>query len=409
MSAAAGPASLNAGQQVLASLRTGDVAFYDDSGALIGRAGRRRRRGELTLATEVVALPKREMGLPRRAPLRRASGSLAFIGAVGYLTIYPLIRLQYLALKDGAQPYKDAYTRPDVWRTIQVDDLPRPGLARDRGRARHGARLGRVLAPAPASHPEGRPDPSDHPAPGGSRARLGIPALAAPGLPQPDPPEPALVERAVRRAVRHLHAAVDHHHHRARAGLVRLSLRQRRPRKHQRRADRGRVRQRLVGLRRLLQDRAAAPPPCARVRDRRGAAARPRSVHRAAPAGREPGDHGAHDRHVLADAADTGSVRRGRGDRLAAARLRDLRAVHEPGAPRRQLALRHARRQGRLPARRARLVALCGADRPVRRRCHLPAAHGARDRLALEVLDRQLRHQHVDARQLARRSPTLPG
>jgi len=32
--------SLNAGQQVLASLRTGDVAFYDDSGALIGRAGR---------------------------------------------------------------------------------------------------------------------------------------------------------------------------------------------------------------------------------------------------------------------------------------------------------------------------------------------------------------------------------
>ena len=39
----------------------------------------------------------------------------------------------------------------------------------------------------------------------------------------------------------------------------------------------------------------------------------------------------------------------------------------------------------------------------------LPAAHGARDRLALAVLDRQLRHQHVDARQLARRSPTLPG
>jgi len=32
--------SLNAGQQVLASLRTGDVAFYDDSGALIGRTGR---------------------------------------------------------------------------------------------------------------------------------------------------------------------------------------------------------------------------------------------------------------------------------------------------------------------------------------------------------------------------------
>ena len=32
--------SLNAGQQVLASLRTADAAFYDDSGTLIGRAGR---------------------------------------------------------------------------------------------------------------------------------------------------------------------------------------------------------------------------------------------------------------------------------------------------------------------------------------------------------------------------------
>ena len=76
---------------------------------------------------------------------------LAFIGAVGYLTLYPLIRLQYLALKDGAQPYKDAYTRPDVWRTIKWTIYLGLGSLADRGRAGHGARLGRVLAPAPAS------------------------------------------------------------------------------------------------------------------------------------------------------------------------------------------------------------------------------------------------------------------
>jgi iron(III) transport system permease protein len=70
------------------------------------------------LATEVVALPKRRWDF-RVSTLAPRLGIVAFIGAVGYLTIYPLIRLQYLALKDGAQPYKDAYTRPDVWRTIK--------------------------------------------------------------------------------------------------------------------------------------------------------------------------------------------------------------------------------------------------------------------------------------------------
>ena len=70
------------------------------------------------MATEVVALPKRRWDF-RVSTLAPRFGIVAFIGAVGYLTIYPLIRLQYLALKDGAQPYKDAYTRPDVWRTIK--------------------------------------------------------------------------------------------------------------------------------------------------------------------------------------------------------------------------------------------------------------------------------------------------
>jgi iron(III) transport system permease protein len=70
------------------------------------------------VATEVAALPKRGWSL-RLGTLAPKLGLLAFVGAVGYLTIYPLARLQWLALKDGAQGYQDAYTRPDVWRTIR--------------------------------------------------------------------------------------------------------------------------------------------------------------------------------------------------------------------------------------------------------------------------------------------------
>jgi iron(III) transport system permease protein len=46
-------------------------------------------------------------------------GLILFIGALGYLTLVPLIRLQYLALKGGAQPYVDAYTRPGWWETVR--------------------------------------------------------------------------------------------------------------------------------------------------------------------------------------------------------------------------------------------------------------------------------------------------
>jgi iron(III) transport system permease protein len=44
---------------------------------------------------------------------------LAFILAVGYLTVWPLIRLQYLAFDDGFQTYRDAYSRPDAWKTVR--------------------------------------------------------------------------------------------------------------------------------------------------------------------------------------------------------------------------------------------------------------------------------------------------
>lgn len=64
------------------------------------------------------ALPR----LGRSIPLNRIAprlGILAFIGAIGYLTVYPLIRLQYLALEHGGRSYHDAYTRTGEWQTIR--------------------------------------------------------------------------------------------------------------------------------------------------------------------------------------------------------------------------------------------------------------------------------------------------
>jgi iron(III) transport system permease protein len=46
-------------------------------------------------------------------------GLLVFIGGIGYLTIVPLIRLQYLALKHGAHPYHQAYTREGWGQTVR--------------------------------------------------------------------------------------------------------------------------------------------------------------------------------------------------------------------------------------------------------------------------------------------------
>lgn len=46
-------------------------------------------------------------------------GLLAFVAALGYLTLVPLIRLQYLALQHHAQPYVDAYTRTGWWQTVR--------------------------------------------------------------------------------------------------------------------------------------------------------------------------------------------------------------------------------------------------------------------------------------------------
>jgi iron(III) transport system permease protein len=47
------------------------------------------------------------------------AGLFGFIVALGYLTIVPLARLQYVALKHHAHSYSDAYTRTGWWQTVR--------------------------------------------------------------------------------------------------------------------------------------------------------------------------------------------------------------------------------------------------------------------------------------------------
>ena len=140
-------------------------------------------------------------------------------------------------------------------------------LARDRARARHGARVGRdarsrrgcgcceilpilpIVVPAVASVLGWSFLFSPHP--GYLNALLRHlpwwqPSLRGPG--------------------RHLHAAVDRDRHRPRADVVHLPVRQRRVREHQRRAARGRAGLGLVAGRRVLPRHAAAPAPRAHLR-----------------------------------------------------------------------------------------------------------------------------------------------
>lgn len=55
---------------------------------------------------------------PRGAWPRRLA-FLVLLGALGYLVVLPLIRLQALALSDGAQGYRDAFTARNIGRTIR--------------------------------------------------------------------------------------------------------------------------------------------------------------------------------------------------------------------------------------------------------------------------------------------------
>jgi iron(III) transport system permease protein len=70
------------------------------------------------VSTGAVALPRRGWSIPLNRIAPRL-GILAFIGGIGYLTIYPLVRLEYLALQHGGHSYVDAYTRTGEWKTIR--------------------------------------------------------------------------------------------------------------------------------------------------------------------------------------------------------------------------------------------------------------------------------------------------
>jgi iron(III) transport system permease protein len=62
------------------------------------------------------------LAAPRRLRFERVIpklGLIAFIGALGYLTLLPLVRLQYLAFKNGGEAYSDAFSRPGWWTTVR--------------------------------------------------------------------------------------------------------------------------------------------------------------------------------------------------------------------------------------------------------------------------------------------------
>jgi iron(III) transport system permease protein len=70
------------------------------------------------MATQVATQPRAATRLRLDRLLTRL-GLLAFVTALGYLTVVPLIRLQYLALKHGAHAYHDAYSREGWWQTVR--------------------------------------------------------------------------------------------------------------------------------------------------------------------------------------------------------------------------------------------------------------------------------------------------
>jgi iron(III) transport system permease protein len=76
------------------------------------------------VATEAFsAAPPRPRALAGRRMVPHL-GLIVLIAAFGYLIVTPLVRLQILALGDGAKPYRTAFTEPriwtDVWRTVEL-------------------------------------------------------------------------------------------------------------------------------------------------------------------------------------------------------------------------------------------------------------------------------------------------
>lgn len=69
------------------------------------------------MATRAVAAvpPRHALRLGRMLPV---AGLLAFIGALGYLIVLPLVRLQLIAFGHGARAYSEAFSQPGIWTTV---------------------------------------------------------------------------------------------------------------------------------------------------------------------------------------------------------------------------------------------------------------------------------------------------
>ena len=257
----------------------------------------------------------------------------------------PLYRIQAVALENDAHGYRTAFGASTFARDAPAHDPPGARLAGHRDGARDRPGVGGDADPAPLADPGHDPDRADRRAGRRQRDRLGVHAVAGPGLPQRPAAQAPVVERPRVGTDRHLHDAVDHHPDRARPDGVRLPLRERRPAQRQRRADRGGDGQRVVRHGRVLPRHRAAAAPGAALRRRRRPAARARPVHRAAPARTQRRHQRADDRHLPLGVAEPDRLLGRRRHRLATDRDRALRGRVPAHRPRRPAALRHPRRQ----------------------------------------------------------------
>ena len=203
-------------------------------------------------AMTAVAITSRRSPVPTSAStgtLRCAKPAalVAFVGVLAYLVL------------DAARPAAVEGVRRRRRRVPHGVHRPRGSARRSRytvglafGSLAIALVLGTLLAwaasrlPPTAAHPARAARPADRRARDRQRRRLGVPAVAAARLPQRRAAQPAVVVGPRRGPDRHLHDAVDRHHHRLRADGVRVPVRQRRVREHQRRAPRGRPGRRLV-------------------------------------------------------------------------------------------------------------------------------------------------------------------
>jgi iron(III) transport system permease protein len=71
----------------------------------------------VTSATTLASAARPIVGARLRR-LAAASGVLVFVGALGYLVVLPLIRLQTFAFEDGAEGYRTAYSAPGIGKVL---------------------------------------------------------------------------------------------------------------------------------------------------------------------------------------------------------------------------------------------------------------------------------------------------